>query len=52
MACGRFNGTTIQVEILDRIQSKVSALAQRLDNAIDECYNNELLKKATMQIER
>ena len=40
MACGQLNGTTIQLE--------VSALAQKLKNAIDKCYNDKMLKKTTM----
>ena len=42
----------IQVDVLDMIQPEVSAFACRLNNTMDECYNNEMLEKATMQIER
>ena len=34
------------------IQTKVLALAQQLNNAIDKYYNNKLLEKTIMQIER
>ena len=52
MACRQSDGATIQANVLDTIQPEVSALARRLDVAIDEYYNNEMSKKATMQIER
>ena len=34
------------------IRPEVLASAQRLDDAIDACYNNKMLEKATMQIGR
>ena len=52
MACGRSNSATIQTDVFDAIQPKISALAQQLDNTIDECYNDEMSEKATMQIRR
>ena len=48
MACKRSDNATIQVDVFNIIQSKVSALAQRFDNAIDEYYNNEMAEKAIM----
>ena len=49
MACGRPDGATIRAEFLD---TEVPASARRLDDAMDECYNNEMSEKATMQIGR
>ena len=49
MACGRSNGVTIQADVLDMIQE---SWHRRPDNAIDECYDDEVLEKATMQIRR
>ena len=34
------------------IRPEVSASARQLDDAIDACYNDEMLEKATMQIKR
>ena len=34
------------------IRLEVSASARQLDDAIDACYNDEMLEKATMQIGR
>ena len=34
------------------ILPEVLALAQQLDDAIDECYDNKMSKKATIQIKR
>ena len=42
MACKQFNGARIRADVLDTIQSEVSALAQQLDDAINECYNNKM----------
>ena len=52
MACGRSDGTTIRADVLDTIQPEVSALARRLDVAMDECYNDEMSEKAMIQIGR
>ena len=52
MAWGRFNGATIEADVLDTIQPEVSASARRLDVAMDKCYNDEMLEKAMMQIGR
>ena len=45
MAYRRSNDTTIQANVLNAIQPKISVFAQQLDNAMDECYNDELLEK-------
>ena len=50
--CGRFDGATIRADVLDTIRPEVSASARRLDDVIDECYDNEMSEKATMQIGR
>ena len=34
------------------IRPEVSASARGLDDAMNECYNDEMLEKATMQIGR
>ena len=52
MACGQFDGATIQADVLNIMQSKVLVLAWQLDNAIDKYYNEKMLEKTTMQIER
>ena len=52
MACGRSDGATIRADVLDTIRPEVSASARRLDDAMDECYNDEMSEKATMQIGR
>ena len=49
MACGRSEGATIRAEFLD---TEVSASARGLDDAMDECYDDEMSEKATMQIGR
>ena len=48
MACKQSNGVTMQADVFDTIRPKISALPWQLDDAMDECYNNELLKKATI----
>ena len=52
MACKQPNDATIQVDVFDILWLKVLALAQWLENVIDECYDNKMLEKATMQIKR
>ena len=46
------DSATIQEEILNTIRLDISALAQQLNNIIEECYNDELSENATMQIGR
>ena len=41
-----------QYEQTFSIRPEVSALARRLDDAIDACYDDEMSEKATMQIGR
>ena len=48
MACGQSDGTTIQANVLNTIQPKVSVSVWQFDDAIDKCYNNKLLEKAIM----
>ena len=42
----------IQADVLNTIRPEVSALAWRLDDTMEECYNDEMSKKATMQMGR
>ena len=49
MAYGQSNGATIQVDVLNTIQK---SWHWRPDDAMDECYNDEVLDKVIMQIER
>ena len=49
MACGWSNGATIRADVLDAIQPEVFASAQQLNDAINECYNDKLLEKATIR---
>ena len=51
MACGQSDGAMIQADVLDTIQRSRQA-AWQLDDAIDECYDDEISEKATMQIGR
>ena len=49
MPCKQSNNTTIQADVLDRIQESRHCGPK---NAIDKCYNNKIIKKAIMQIKR
>ena len=48
MACKQSDDATIPADVFDTIQPKVPILAWQLDDAIDDCYNNELLEKTTI----
>ena len=49
MACRKFNGATIQVDVLDMIQK---SWHWGPDNIMNKYYNDKISEKAIMQIER
>ena len=49
MACRQFDDATIQAKFFD---TKILAFVQKLDNRMDKYYNNKLLEKTIIQIEK